>query len=113
MNRQKYLKGRILLENVGSPVCDLCQTDTGNYPLDGRDPRPVQTVEHLFSDCEALALKRLQMFGVAYNVDMAGITLQQAMDFMFLAEIELLPEDNQDVQEIDQTNPIEDDGEFE
>ena len=88
-------------------------TDTDNYPLNGQDPRPVQTVEHLFSDCEALALKRLQMFGVAYNVDMAGITLQQALDFMFLAEIDLLPEDNQDVQEIDQSNPIEDDGEFE
>ena len=106
VNRQKYLRGRILLENVGSPVCDLCQENTEDYPLDGRDPRPVQTIEHLFSDCEALALLRLRVFGTLYNVDTTTTKLQKAMDFLFMAGIELLPEDNQDVQEIDQSNPL-------
>ena len=112
MARQQYLKGLIPLEDVGSPVCDYCQLITDNFPLDGRDPRPLQTVQHILTECEYFATQRLQAFGQAFGLDLSTVPLHKAMNFLFAMEIKLLPEDDQEVMNIDISNPVDDDQEF-
>ena len=103
VTRQRYRKGHIPWEQVVSPICDYCQTWTTITPdyEEGEDGRPVQTTDHIFSECEGFATLRFDLFGRHFGTYLHEIPINKILKFIDAAGFkDLIPKDKDEVKEL-------------
>ena len=104
---EKWKRGAITKEELVPPFCDLCltvmpdafSTDCDEY---------LQTTQHLFSTCEALASARLRIFGKAFEVDLSTIEYRDIMNFIREANLDVLPRKEAEAEALDRSDLISD-----
>ena len=81
-NHLGHHESNIDLSKNTSAICTIC-----------RKPGSDMTTEHLFTECDALALTRLRMFGT-HCPELKSLSSQQFCRFLLEANIAWLPVDN-------------------
>ena len=105
----RFQKGHIPWEKVVSPICNYCQDDTAIWPTykEGEDGRPIQTTEHIFSECEYFATQRAKAFGSYFGKPLNEIKYKNILKFIELAKLDVIPGDHDEVKEV-AYNPLAD-----
>ena len=93
------------MAQVVPPYCNRCLDAMPTVHSADNDDF-LQTPWHFYSSCEALASLRQEMFGEPYYKPLSEIDRKQVLEFARRAEIDILPEDNDEVMNIDLDNSM-------
>ena len=112
VDRERLRRGEIQEEELVPPYCDLCLEEMPDPRVVGAEfDEYLQTPFHLFTQCEALALVRLRVFGQAYGIRLDEIKKANILTFVREAGLSVFPKDNSEVVDIDRSNLLGEDDE--
>merc|ERR1712029_1084838 len=96
VTKQRFRRRHIPWKDVISPICNHCQDDTTITPEyeEGDDDRPLQTTEHIFTECEAFAALRSRVFYQPYGTPLHELKINSILRFIFLTKLDVLPADS-------------------
>ena len=95
---REFVRGRIPIEEVGNPYCNLCHVPVEAPlvpPLRPMEGVPLQTSGHLFAECGYLNAIRERIFGIPNALAIETIKKTDILRFCAEAKLKILPKDHE------------------
>ena len=98
VDSERVRRGTLPPESLDSPFCDLCCFRVPDEASEWQHmDEYLQTSFHLFTQCEALATVRLQLFGQAFDKPLHTIKRKNIIKFMRQAGLYVFPSENSEI----------------